>query len=128
VIVARSEKFSDLEAAVHARTARKQLPRVTDDGYVEYGLQVPQDYFAKKNNNGNRRSKGQQQEAGGADVEWILRASGVVSRGTPNFFNPPPTTTAAPQSARNKQWGSLKSLRKVKPKKRFLLTHDMSGT
>ena len=34
----RSERHSDLEEAVHARLARKQLPRITDDGYVEYGL------------------------------------------------------------------------------------------
>ena len=36
--VMRSERHSDLEEAVHARLARKQLPRITDDGYVEYGL------------------------------------------------------------------------------------------
>ena len=41
--VMRSERHSDLEEAVHKRLSRKQLPRVTDDGYVEYGLRVPQD-------------------------------------------------------------------------------------
>ena len=39
----RSERHSDLEEAVHVRLSRKQLPRVNHDGYVEYGLRVPQD-------------------------------------------------------------------------------------
>ena len=52
----RSERHSDLEEAVHVRLSRKQLPRVTDDGYVEYGLRVPQDVgglFPQQRQHGN---------------------------------------------------------------------------
>ena len=35
---------------------------------------------------GSRRGDQQVQGDVGADVEWILKAGGVVSRGTPNFF------------------------------------------
>ena len=119
--VMRSERHSDLEEAVHVRLSRKQLPRFTDDGYVEYGLRVPQDVgglFPQHRQHGNlaaaTRSRRDPQVRfastcllvlsdksslfsvvksvyilqgdAGADVEWILKAGGVVSRGTPNFF------------------------------------------
>ena len=52
--VMRSERHSDLEEAVHVRLTRKQLPRITNDGYVEYGLRVPQDGgFSQKQQQGN---------------------------------------------------------------------------
>ncbi len=107
VRVGRSEKHSDLEAAVHMRTSRRQLPRVTDDGYVEYGLQVPTDYYAMKN------GRHKQAVDVGADVEWILKAGGVVSRGTPNFFNPAPSSAAAANGnlSRHQSWGSDRNVR-----------------
>ena len=49
----RSERHSDLEEAVHVRLSRKQLPRITNDGYVEYGLRVPQDGGFSQKQHGN---------------------------------------------------------------------------
>ena len=56
-------------AAVQARFARRQLPKLNSDGLVEYAVPLPSSGSAKVNANLSPR---------GADVEWIL-AGGVSS-------------------------------------------------
>lgn len=63
--------------AVHYRLSRKVLAKVTEDGYVEYGLQIPHNFQTRAAN----RSRKNSQEFD-KDVEWILKGSGTVSRGS----------------------------------------------
>jgi hypothetical protein len=71
-------------AAVQARFARRQLPKLNSDGLVEYAVPLPSSGSAKGNANVSPR---------GADVEWIL-AGGVTSdcpssaRSTPGINDP----------------------------------------
>ena len=71
-------------AAVQARFARRQLPKLNSDGLVEYAVPLPSSGSAKGNTNISPR---------GADVEWIL-AGGVSSdcpssaRSTPGINDP----------------------------------------
>ena len=37
--------------ATHYRLSRKVLPRITDEGYIEYGLQIPHNYQTRAANN-----------------------------------------------------------------------------
>ena len=77
-------------AAVQARFARRQLPKLNSDGLVEYAVPLPSSGSAKVNANLSPR---------GADVEWIL-AAGVSSdcpssaRSTPGLNDP---TVASPR-------------------------------
>ena len=71
-------------AAVQARFARRQLPKLNSDGLVEYAVSLPSTGSAKGNTNLSPR---------GADIEWIL-AGGVSSdcpssaRSTPGINDP----------------------------------------
>ena len=38
------DDMDEICEAVHYRLSRKLLPRITEDGYVEYGLQIPHNY------------------------------------------------------------------------------------
>ncbi|XP_041353393.1 TOG array regulator of axonemal microtubules protein 1-like isoform X2 [Gigantopelta aegis] len=70
-VVDQVELSSDgegLMAAVQARLARKQLPRLNTDGLVEYATPIP--------SSATQRSSTLTQ---GADVEWILSVSGTGS-------------------------------------------------
>ena len=64
--------------AVHYRLSRKVLPKITDEGYVEYGLQIPHNYQTRSTSS----TSGQLKKDYGPDVDWILRGSGTVSRGS----------------------------------------------
>ena len=55
-------------AAVQARLARRQLPRLAPDGLVEYTTPVPSSAVSA--------SRGSTSMPQGADIEWILAASG----------------------------------------------------
>jgi len=60
------ERGSGVLNAVQARLARRQLPRITPDGLVEYSVQIP---------NVSQRAKspaGPAAQKYGADVDWIL--------------------------------------------------------
>ena len=65
--------------AVHYRLSRKVLPRITEDGYVEYGLQIPHNYRAVSI---PVQIPSKSKSEFGPDVEWILRGSGSTSRGS----------------------------------------------
>lgn len=67
--------------AVHYRLSRKVLPRITEDGYVEYGLQIPHNYQTRAASISLVQQNSKKTEFG-PDVEWILRGSGSVSRGS----------------------------------------------
>ena len=84
--------------ATHYRLSRKVLPRITDEGYIEYGLQIPHNYQTRAANNagGNSRNNSKNNSNGGGnknksdfgpDVNWILRGSGSVSRGSAGSLN-----------------------------------------
>lgn len=69
-------------AAIQARLARRQLPRMNDDGLVEYAIPVPS----------SGTVRGQNKSPRGADIEWVLAGttgSGSAdvnsARSTPGF-------------------------------------------
>lgn len=53
-------------AAVQARLARRQLPRLNSDGLVEYAIPVPSSGTVRGQNNSQR----------GADIEWVMAGTG----------------------------------------------------
>ncbi len=59
------EKGSGVLDAVQTRLSRRQLPRVTEEGLVEYSLQIPSSAVR-----GSAASH--QPESYGADIDWIL--------------------------------------------------------
>lgn len=56
-------------AAVQARLARRQLPRLNSDGLVEYAIPVPSSGTVRGQSNGPR----------GADIEWVMAGTGGSS-------------------------------------------------
>ena len=76
--------MKDIKDGLSFRLRRKVLPKVTKEGYIEYGLQIPHNYqtLANTRANGNTSIK----KEFGADVDWILRATGTVSKGTAGQF------------------------------------------
>lgn len=56
-------------AAVQARLARRQLPRLNSDGLVEYAIPVPSSGTVRGQNNSQR----------GADIEWVMAGTGGSS-------------------------------------------------
>ena len=68
--------------AVHYRLSRKVLPRITEDGYVEYGLQIPHNYQTRAASISVQIPSSKSKTEFGPDVEWILRGSGSTSRGS----------------------------------------------
>ena len=76
--------------AVHYRLSRKVLPRVTEEGYVEYGLQIPYNYHTRISQQQATNSNGKNANHHpdwGKDVDWILRGAGTVSRGSAGSVN-----------------------------------------
>ncbi|XP_042208481.1 TOG array regulator of axonemal microtubules protein 1-like [Homarus americanus] len=63
-----NEEMDGVMEAVQARLARRQLPRVTPDGLIEYSLVVPS--ASKRNNRALPK---------GADVDWVLAGSGSIT-------------------------------------------------
>lgn len=62
-----------LLSAVQARLARRILPRCTEDGVVSYAISLPSSAGGQNRN----------APAWGADIEWIMAASGSSSSSTP---------------------------------------------
>ena len=71
------ERGNGVLNAVQARLSRRQLPRITQDGLVEYSLQIPRSAIAYANKNGRGRSTSPTHKKYGADIDWIL--SGTFS-------------------------------------------------
>lgn len=66
--------------AVHYRLSRKVLPKITEEGYVEYGLQIPYNYQSRSVS--SERPSRKSSNDFGKDVDWILKGAGSVSRGS----------------------------------------------
>ena len=67
------ERGAGVLNAVQARLSRRQLPRITADGLVEYSLQIPRS--AMRYTSGRGRGSGSPirgHKKYGADIEWIL--------------------------------------------------------
>ena len=75
-----------IKDAVSYRISRKVLPKITDEGYVEYGLQIPFNYQTRAMAGGSSRAGNRKKTTltseFGADIDWILKASGSISRGS----------------------------------------------
>merc|ERR1719376_1167228 len=56
--------------AVQVRISKRLLPKINEEGCVEYGVLVP---ASKAKNRGQGRG-------GGADIEWIMKGSGSLSK------------------------------------------------
>ena len=69
------ERGAGVLNAVQARLSRRQLPRITADGLVEYSLQIPRSAMRYTSSDRGRGS-GSPIRGGhkkyGADIEWIL--------------------------------------------------------
>ena len=57
--------------AVQARLSRRQLPRITQDGLVEYSLQIPVSALRRAESTGRSTTPVPPQKYG-ADIDWIL--------------------------------------------------------
>ncbi|TRY68490.1 hypothetical protein TCAL_01388 [Tigriopus californicus] len=66
------EKGTGILAAIHSRLSRRQLPRITPDGLVEYSLHIPTSAL-----------RGEIVTASfGPDIDWILAGTGSISSGS----------------------------------------------
>ena len=83
--------YDDVEEiceAVHYRLSRKVLPKITDEGYIEYGLQIPYNFQTRSTYQQNQKTFGDAIKADyGPDVDWMLRGSGSLSRGSAGSIN-----------------------------------------
>ena len=71
------ERGTGVLNAVQARLSRRQLPRITQDGLVEYSLQVPSSSMGVRNSQRGISRRGRSEspvhaKKYGADIEWIL--------------------------------------------------------
>ena len=71
------ERGTGVLNAVQARLSRRQLPRITQDGLVEYSLQVPcsASIGLQRSRGTSRRGRSESPvhaKKYGADIEWIL--------------------------------------------------------
>ena len=106
--------------AVQSRLSRRILPRITEEGCVQYGVQIPQNYASRLPRSarvGANISSGSKFGPEGIDIDWILKGSGSLSRGsTGSNVIPQVTVTTGsgnsllPTSQRS-QFGSTLSLR-----------------
>ena len=98
-----------LKIAINARIGRKVLPKMHEEGYVEYGLIIPHDYYARNVYTPKGRKAKLSHVFGGPDVEWVLKATGSLSKGTSNFF-----TAQLMITSTNAMFGSTNSLRSLR--------------
>lgn len=68
------ERGAGVLNAVQARLSRRQLPRITQDGLIEYSLQIPATALRKINHDHGRGGVSPTPPARryGADIDWIL--------------------------------------------------------
>ena len=109
----------DIWPALQSRLSRRILPRLTHNGIVEYGIQVPSNYTPRITlpRPGGTKISGNKPGPEGIDIDWILKGSGSLSRGsTGSNVIPQVTITTGsgnsllPTSQRS-QFGSTLSLR-----------------
>ena len=86
--------------AIQSRLARRTLPRLTENGCVEYGVQIPTNYTARLPRTaklGGNSITGSKYGPEGNDIDWIMKGSGSISRGSTGL-NSIPTVTVIPSS------------------------------
>ena len=103
--------------AIQSRISRRILPRLTENGLVEYGVQIPSNYTARLPRSarlGGSSITGSKYGPEGNDVDWIMKGSGSISRGSTGL-NAIPKVTVIPSSGKqslqspindNQQFGS----------------------
>ena len=103
--------------AIQSRISRRILPRLTENGLVEYGVQIPSNYTARLPRSarlGGSSITGSKYGPEGNDVDWIMKGSGSISRGSTSM-NTVPKVTVIPSSGKpslqsrtndNQQFGS----------------------
>lgn len=113
-------------AAVQARLARRQLPRLNSDGLVEYAIPVPSSGTVRGQSNGPR----------GADIEWVMAGTGGSSsadvtnsaRSTPglndSFNNSGPSPRRYYSAGKNRlPWDEIRDNLQVRPMLMFTYLH-----
>ena len=108
--------------AIQSRISRRILPRLTENGLVEYGVQIPSNYTARLPRSaklGGSSITGSKYGPEGNDIDWIMRGSGSISRGS-GGVNGIPKVTVIPSSGKqslqtpvndNHQYGSTLDIR-----------------
>ena len=107
--------------AIQSRLSRRILPRLTDNGYVEYGIQIPLSYTSRLPRSarlGGSTITGSKYGPEGSDIDWVMKGSGSISRGSVSS-NTVPTVKVIPSSGRlatssnnGQQFGSTLNLRR----------------
>ena len=77
------ERGAGVLNAVQARLSRRQLPRITADGLVEYSLQIPRSALRYNTSSRGRSGSPLRNKKYGADIEWIL--AGKTCDGVTDF-------------------------------------------
>ena len=88
--------------AIHSRLIRRILPRLTDSGCVEYGVQIPTNYTSRLPRTaslGGSSITGSKYGPEGSDIDWIMKASGSISKGSTGV-NLIPKVTVIPSSGK----------------------------
>ena len=88
--------------AIQSRISRRILPRLTENGLVEYGVQIPLNYTARLPRSarlGGSTITGSKYGPEGNDVDWIMKGSGSISRGSTGL-NAIPKVTVIPSSGK----------------------------
>ena len=80
------ERGAGVLNAVQARLSRRQLPRITADGLVEYSLQIPRSALRYNTSSRGRSGSPLRNKKYGADIEWIL--AGKTCDGVTRACNP----------------------------------------
>ena len=97
--------------AIQSRLSRRILPRLTDNGCVEYGIQIPVNYRDSRfPRHGGSSMSGSKFVPEGTDIDWIMKGSGSISRGSAGS-NIIPKVTVNPGSGKSLQATSTLSLR-----------------
>ena len=88
--------------AIQSRISRRILPRLTENGLVEYGVQIPSNYTARLPRSaklGGSSITGSKYGPEGNDIDWIMKGSGSISRGS-GGTNGIPKVTVIPSSGK----------------------------
>ena len=88
--------------AIQSRLSRRTLPRLTDSGCVEYGIQIPLNYTSRLPRSarlGGSLITGSKYGPEGSDIDWIMKGSGSISRGSISS-NAIPKVTVIPSSGK----------------------------
>ena len=84
----------DIWPALQSRLSRRILPRLTHNGIVEYGIQIPSNYTPriKLPRPGGSSISGNKPGPEGIDIDWIMKGTGSLSRGSSGSYVIPKVT------------------------------------